>query len=270
MLMSKAELDFTTDSSYHSLRHQFVLSNILHPSDFFEQRRTMNSSRVFLSRNAWRLGFSSTKQQKFAANDLSISIVALTTANLAYYCLSKHGDDDDQRMSFRGNEWSALLSSMKRKDDLVTECREEALVGVGNECPSGYSESKRFFQVLAYHRELLADYQRRWPEAHEGKSPRKMKRDWPRRIPKAHQIASLEFDLRFCERSEGGDTKKCQDLKFRIACFYIYHESNPVFQKKGLHLVKELANKGHPDGMCLYGTFDRFEFHFPSLLSTNL
>lgn len=216
----------------------------------------MNSSRFFLQRNSWHRGFSSAKQRRY---DPSLPFAALTAASLAYCFRSERVDEDERRTSYISNAMSPLLSSLAMNDDMITHCCEEAVVGVGNECPSGYSESKRFYQVLAYHRELLADYQRRWPEAHEGKNPRTMKRDWPRSIPKAHQIASLEFDLKFCERSQMEDTKKCQDLKFRIACFYIYHESNPMFQKRGLNLVKDLAQKGHADGMCLYGTLKQNE-----------
>lgn len=209
----------------------------------------MNSSRfvnIILQRNTLHRCFSSTKQK----SNRCLPLAAVVTAgSFAYCCLSQLADERND--SHKTNDLNVLLPLLSRD---VTHCREEA-VGVGKEYPSGYSESKRFYQVLAYHRELLADYQRRWPEAHEGKNPCAVKRDWPRRIPKSHQVGSLEFDLQFCERSQKEDTKKCQDLKFRIACFYIYHGSNPIFQKRGLNLVKDLATKGHPDGMCLYGTF---------------
>lgn len=219
----------------------------------------MNASRILLQRNVWNRGFSPTNKRRFVANDPFLPFAALTAASLAYCCLSnKNVDGNELRTTYTGNSLNPLLSSLVWiRDDRVTNCHEDAAVSVGSDCPSGYSESKRFYQVLAYHRELLADYQRRWPEADEGKNPQGRKRDWPRRIPKPHQVASLEFDLKFCERSQTEDTKKCQDLQFRIACFYIYQESNPIFQKRGLNLVKDLANKGHADGMCLYGTYVR-------------
>lgn len=218
----------------------------------------MNSYRFVtaLQRHTVNRRFSPAKRKSIISNENRyLPFAALAAGSLTYCYLLQRVDEDVGNTSRISHSWSFQPPFLSR-DNQVTHCSEET-VAVTKDYPSGYSESKRFYQVLAYHRDLLADYQRRWPEAHEGKSPHIVKRDWPRRIPKSQQVSALEFDLKFCERSLGEETKKCQDLKFRIACFYIYHESNPIFQKKGLNLVKDLATKGHPDGMCLYGTLSR-------------
>jgi hypothetical protein len=117
---------------------------------------------------------------------------------------------------------------------------------------SGYTESERFYQCLEYHRALRNDYHRRWTEGPESHAP-----SWPLNIPKASDIPALELDLRFCERSPSyrDQQGRCQDQQFRIASYYVTQNESVEDQKKGFKLVKELAEHGHPNGMCLYGTY---------------
>ena len=123
---------------------------------------------------------------------------------------------------------------------------------------TGYSEAERFFHSLEYHRSLLPDYERRWLQTDGTLVPLKRQEEkWPRNTPRAPEIPSLELDLKFCLRSlEFQDNiQKCQDLQFKIASFCILQEDEAT-QRRGVKILKDLSEKGHPDGMCLYGAFD--------------
>ena len=113
---------------------------------------------------------------------------------------------------------------------------------------TGYTEAERFFHSLEYHRALLPDYERRWLHHHNDRPTDR----WPRHVPKSSEITALELDLKFCER-HAADEKRCRDLKFRIASFYVFRTPDKQLQRKGFKMLKELAEQGHADGMCLYG-----------------
>jgi hypothetical protein len=49
----------------------------------------------------------------------------------------------------------------------------------------------------------------------------------------------------------------CQNVQFRVATYYLSREGHNDDLRRGLRIVKELAEQGHPDGMCLYGTSPR-------------
>lgn len=137
----------------------------------------------------------------------------------------------------------------------VSHCEE-----FDDDYDSGYTEAERFFHSLEYHRSLLPDYERRWlhdsgiikiPTTKTGRP----KEAWPRNVPRSSEMPALELDLKFCERSlqsQKGDLKKCQDLRFRVASYLIL-QTNEADQRKGFKVLKDLAVKGHADGMCLYG-----------------
>ena len=64
------------------------------------------------------------------------------------------------------------------------------------------------------------------------------------------------MDYRFCKRSPNYRDKdrSCQDLQFRIGAYYVTaFKDNQELQMKGYRMIKELAEHGHPDGMCYYG-----------------
>lgn len=116
--------------------------------------------------------------------------------------------------------------------------------------PTGYTETERFLQCLEYHRSLLFDYSRRWDiEDPNGSSV------WPRNIPQADEIPALELDLKFCKMSPNyrNNRNVCQNQQFRIAAYYVTQKDDTELQMRGYKLVKDLAEHGHPDGMCLYG-----------------
>jgi len=117
--------------------------------------------------------------------------------------------------------------------------------------PDGRKEPDRFFQSLDYHRSLLFDYRRRWQEDSDDVAAEVQ---WPRHIPEADLIRGLEIDWLFCQASPNyrGNRQTCQDQQFRIASYYLLNQNDPAEKRKGAKLVKDLAEHGHPDGMCLY------------------
>jgi hypothetical protein len=144
---------------------------------------------------------------------------------------------------------------------------------------SGYTEEERFYQCVSYHRSLLHDYDRRWGQGkcysqsdvdEQGFSTRNAyskskvhnyintKSGWPRNVPNADEVAGLECDLFYCQRSPEyqNDIRFCQSTKFRIASYYVSSQNGhnkSVQREKGFRVVKELAGQGYPDAMCLYG-----------------
>eukprot|EP00523_Entomoneis_sp_CCMP467_P005543 CAMPEP_0168748004 /NCGR_PEP_ID=MMETSP0724-20121128/15951_1 /TAXON_ID=265536 /ORGANISM="Amphiprora sp., Strain CCMP467" /LENGTH=494 /DNA_ID=CAMNT_0008795817 /DNA_START=154 /DNA_END=1635 /DNA_ORIENTATION=+ len=119
--------------------------------------------------------------------------------------------------------------------------------------PDGYTESDRFIEVLRFHRSLLPDYIDRWIINNNNHPTKTM--SWPTNVPSAQDIHSLQMDFHFCQRSPNyrNMTQTCQDLQFRIACYWLSTATSPENQQKGFHLIKDLAERGHADGMCYYG-----------------
>lgn len=115
-----------------------------------------------------------------------------------------------------------------------------------------YSEVDAFQQCLAFHRSLLSEYNHRW-DYQTSKTPTST--GWPRNIPSIDDVPALEMDLVYCNRSPKSKNVKTyrDDLQFRIAACYITETDDEVLQKKGFQLIKDLAERGHADGMCYYG-----------------
>ena len=130
---------------------------------------------------------------------------------------------------------------------------DDGLLEVETVFPESFNESDRFFQVLEYHRMLLPDYTNRWAKS---KPPAAGHKTWPRKIPAPADVPGLEMDFRFCKRSPNyrNQDRACQDLQFRIAAYYVVAcPGDAALQMKGYRMIKDLAEHGHPDGMCLYG-----------------
>ena len=167
--------------------------------------------------------------------------------------------------------WSSLWHHLMRQTRSVTQCDE-----FEEEYPTGYTETERFHQILEYHQSLLFDYKRRWggkstdEKEEEAKEDDESKNshsplptldvgpstDWPKNIPSESDIPALELDLKFCLLSPSyrNHGSNCQNLKFRIASYYLTQTKDEALQTKGYKWVKDLAEHGHADGMCLYGT----------------
>jgi hypothetical protein len=120
--------------------------------------------------------------------------------------------------------------------------------------PTGHTEVERFIQTLEYNRCLLPDYVRRW-ETSDDTLKAADNITWPRVIPSASEIPALELDLKFCQKSPRYAEKAsaCHKQQFRIGSYYVMQSGSPESQLKGYKMIKELAEQGHPDGMCLYG-----------------
>ena len=115
------------------------------------------------------------------------------------------------------------------------------------------NEPARFARCLAYHRALRTQYASRWDWANEGS--RLPTTSWPTAIPEEEDVAGLSADLRYCRRSPNyrNDEDYCDALRFRIGSYWLLHGPDVEGQKKGLKIIRDLAERGHPDGMVLYG-----------------
>ena len=115
------------------------------------------------------------------------------------------------------------------------------------------NEPARFARCLAYHRALRTQYASRWDWANEGS--RLPTTSWPTSIPEEEDIPGLTADLRYCRRSPNyrNDEDYCDALRFRIGSYWLLHGPDLEGQKKGLRIIRDLAERGHPDGMVLYG-----------------
>lgn len=114
-------------------------------------------------------------------------------------------------------------------------------------------EAQRFEQCLAYHRSLLRSYHSRWDWANAQK--RLPATSWPLNVPSDEDAGALAIDLRFCARSPNfrSDEDYCDRLRFRLGS-YLLMQTDPERQKRGLKIVRDLAERGHADGMCSYAT----------------
>lgn len=114
-------------------------------------------------------------------------------------------------------------------------------------------EADRFHQCLEYHRENLEEFRRKW-DYNNPSSRTPTTTGWPRNIPSDEEISMLEVDLMYCKKSPQyqNDKRYFKSLQFRIANYYLRQNSKED-QYKGYLLMKELANVGYPDGMCMYG-----------------
>lgn len=114
------------------------------------------------------------------------------------------------------------------------------------------NEPARYSRCLAYHRALHTNYKMRWSWANEGS--RLPTTSWPTNIPDEADVEPLTADLRYCRRSPNyrNDEDYCDALRFRIASYWLI-QPNEDGQRRGLKIIRDLAERGHPDGMCLYG-----------------
>lgn len=131
--------------------------------------------------------------------------------------------------------------------------REEAVVD---------EESSRFDSTLSYHRLRRKDYEKIWQPNEEeilsfkngtwSSSGQVMV--WPSEVPQRSDIPALQFDLKMCKRSPNyrDVTSYCNTVQFRVASALLLSSEEEEYDE-GLMLMKDLAERGHPDGMCGYG-----------------
>ena len=114
--------------------------------------------------------------------------------------------------------------------------------------PSLSQEEQEFLNTIGLYQRWLEEIKKQWAVS----KPSSIQ--WPTRIPQSKEISALEVDLQNYRKGGQGESRLCQDLEFRIACYYLFRESSVEEQRKGFALAKKLAVAGHPDGLCLYGT----------------
>eukprot|EP00590_Aulacoseira_subarctica_P007176 CAMPEP_0172428428 /NCGR_PEP_ID=MMETSP1064-20121228/46273_1 /TAXON_ID=202472 /ORGANISM="Aulacoseira subarctica , Strain CCAP 1002/5" /LENGTH=347 /DNA_ID=CAMNT_0013173201 /DNA_START=241 /DNA_END=1284 /DNA_ORIENTATION=- len=116
------------------------------------------------------------------------------------------------------------------------------------------SEETRFQVALGNHRKKLAYYKSKWEADNAADSSCKTQVCWPQDIATPEEIPALRTELKFCRRSPNyrDDTMYCQQVQFRIATALLQSPTVKV-AAEGLSMIKDLAERGHPDAMCLYG-----------------
>ena len=134
---------------------------------------------------------------------------------------------------------------------------EAAVKGLDNLRPEEKpinEEEEQFLDTLALYRRWFDDIKKQWDISKPSHT------EWPTNIPHASEISALELDLQLYLKGDQAQSRRCQDLQFRIASYYLFREKSMEKQKKGFNMVKDLAVVGHPDGLCLYGKLGRLDW----------
>lgn len=211
------------------------------------------------------------QQGRYRANgDLPLVGVGLCLCTAVWQSEEQDVPLTSSSRSSREGFWYRRQKNHDRRDVLLqhffadirlTKTSCDGLLEVETVFPETFNESDRFFQVLEYHRTLLPDYTNRWGNA---PPPPPGENTWPRKIPATADIPALEMDYKFCKRqhqanNDQSETRACQDLQFRIGTYYVttFQNQNHSKQMIGYRMIKDLAERGHPDGMCYYGKTQR-------------
>lgn len=114
------------------------------------------------------------------------------------------------------------------------------------------NEETRFQVALGKHRRKLDYYKTKWES--DASSRSSSSNSWPQDIASPDEIPALKTEMKFCQRSPNyrDDSMYCQQVQFRIATALLQSPTVKI-AAEGLAMVKDLAERGHPDGMCLYG-----------------
>jgi TPR repeat protein len=115
------------------------------------------------------------------------------------------------------------------------------------------NEEARFMMALQKHQRLLEQYKEKWD--YNKPTSRIPTTQWPQDIPTDEEIPALLSEQKYCKRSPNyrDDSIYCQQVEFRIATHYLLRTDDPKIEHEGLTTIKDLAERGHPDSMCLYG-----------------
>ncbi|KAL9185314.1 hypothetical protein ACHAXT_003091 [Thalassiosira profunda] len=119
------------------------------------------------------------------------------------------------------------------------------------------SEPDRFKRVLGYHRSRIAIYRQQWEykaDSAATTSTTTPSRSWPDDVPSNDQLSYLLDDVIYCSRSPNfrSDKEYCNRLRFRVASALII-QFDEESQRKGLKMLKDLAENGDADAMVYYG-----------------
>ena len=113
-------------------------------------------------------------------------------------------------------------------------------------------ESERFEQTLRYHQRHLNMYRGKWDWKENPKS-RIPTSSWPFDVPTSEDAGMLQSEMKYCNQSPNfrSDKEYCDTIRFRVASYILPNEETA---EEALAILKDLAERGHPDGMCLYAT----------------
>mmetsp|Transcript_13382 Transcript_13382/g.20663 ORF Transcript_13382/g.20663 Transcript_13382/m.20663 type:complete len:384 (-) Transcript_13382:2013-3164(-) len=121
-------------------------------------------------------------------------------------------------------------------------------------CESIETEEQRFERILSYHRERIDQYRKDWEYKADGygttatKTPSK---SWPDNVPSSDDLPAMLEDMRYCSRCSS-KSEYCHRLNFRVASALLI-EHDEESQKKGMEILRRLAEIGYPDAMAYYG-----------------
>jgi TPR repeat protein len=162
--------------------------------------------------------------------------------------IRSYGKESNGNFALATSGAVALCLSLSRlKQNCYNESKESLLE----------EESRNFDQTLNYHQSLFDEYKEKWDWRNT--NSRMPTVSWPLDIPNEEEIPMLTTERFYCQRQKAkthdNNTEDlyCQRVQFRIAS-HLLLQPNPEIQKKGLALVKELAEANNPDGMCAYAT----------------
>ena len=115
-------------------------------------------------------------------------------------------------------------------------------------------EGTRFQVALSKHQRNLPYYKSKWASDRKANGTRLSISTWPQDIPTTEEIPALRSEMKYCRRSPNyrDDTMYCQQVQFRIATVLLQTPEVKV-AAEGLAIIKDLAERGHPDAMCMYG-----------------
>ena len=121
------------------------------------------------------------------------------------------------------------------------------------------TEAQRFDKALAHHRSQISSYRRRWEYSADSSatiSTTIPSRSWPDSVPPEEDLPFLLEDIKYCDRSRkfmfDKNNNYCDTLRFRVASSLLMQYDDES-QKKGLDMLKTLAEKDHRDAMVFYG-----------------
>ena len=115
-----------------------------------------------------------------------------------------------------------------------------------------FEESERFEQTLQYHQRHLDMYRGKWDWKQNPKS-RIPTASWPFDVPSSEDVGMIQSEMKYCNQSPNfrSDKEYCDTIRFRVASYLLPNEETA---EEALSILKDLAERGHPDGMCLYAT----------------
>jgi hypothetical protein len=181
--------------------------------------------------------------------------VGTTTAGILYYSNNPSASKKEDRQWHRSSEKAEdILSNVflwMHPSLPTTHCEAvvKEVITPGDDYTNHLSEEEAaFLNTMSVYRRWLKGIKKQWAIT----SPPTDK--FPNNVPAANEISALEMDLQMYQKGDQGNTRLCQDLELRIACYYIFREESKEQQYKGFQIIKRLTVAGHWDGICLYGT----------------